>query len=575
MGTLQVSQGGTVGTRHPITQDSTRLGRDPSNDVVVDVISVSRHHARIILEGEDYYIEDLKSRNGTVVNGQALTARHKLSDGDEIEICEMCFRFFVGEPPPVGVTELADRSTGIPASDLDSGRLTPGSYVNEDSSSTGSGLSSIVTTLQAGDSNRGLRLGIKPEAKLRAVVKILRALRQSMTLDDVLHSILDGLFEIFPQCQQGFIMLHDQQRDRLRLEATRVRTRKQAEVKVSMTIVQHAIETGEAILSADAGDDSRFNQSESIQSLGIRSIMCVPLLSQDDVRLGVIQIDTSNLVDQFSQEDLDIMLAVGTPVSLAITNARFIAKEIESKALARELDFAREIQQGYLPKSMPHAPGFDIAHYYESAEQIGGDYFDCFGIKDGRVCLAIGDVAGKGVPAALLMSRLYSAVRTQMLVCSDPATTMKLVNDEFTFDQSVFRFITLMIVIIDPATGSLDIVNAGHSPLLMCSQGGEIELLGIRAGGMPIGVLPDQEFAITEASIPVGARFAVYSDGFTESVGKNRELFGRKRLAKILGDNDLPAQDIIGKVVSAVEAFRNGQPQEDDSCLAVVRRLST
>ena len=162
-----------------------------------------------------------------------------------------------------------------------------------------------------------------------------------------------------------------------------------------------------------------------------------------------------------------------------------------------------------------------------------------------------------------------------MLVSSDPAATMKSVNDEFTFDQSVFRFITLMIVIIDPATGKLDIVNAGHSPLLLCSETGEIELLGIRTGGMPIGVLPDQEFAITEASIPVGARFAVYSDGFTESVGKNRELFGRKRLSKILADNDLPAQEIIGKVVSAVEAFRNGQPQEDDSCLAVVRRLST
>ena len=133
-----------------------------------------------------------------------------------------------------------------------------------------------------------------------------------------------------------------------------------------MTIVRQALRSGEAILSADASDDGRFDMSESLQNMKIRSLMCVPLLTQDDVRLGVIQIDTSNMVEQFSSDDLEIMLAVATPVGFAITNARFIQREIENRALQRELEFAREIQQGYLPRKLPDAPGFDICLLYTS-----------------------------------------------------------------------------------------------------------------------------------------------------------------------------------------------------------------
>lgn len=572
---LQVTRGGIPGTRYDITAVKTRLGRDPSNDVVVDFISVSRHHAQITQEKLDFFIEDLRSRNGTYVNGRLLTERQQLREGDEVEICDILFRFFLGEPTPLSGEQRPERETAVAEDQPDSDLVHVGDYVVGTGDSSRSS-SSIVTTLQAGDSSRNWRLGIKPEAKLRAVVQILQALRQSLTLDDVLHAILHGLFEIFPQAEQGFIMLHDPKRDRLRLEATRVRRMKQAEVNVSMTIVRQALRSGEAILSADAADDSRFDTSESLQSLKIRSMMCVPLLAQDDVRLGVIQIDTSDMVEQFSQDDLDIMLAVGTPVGLAITNARFIAKEIEVKALARELEFAHEIQQGYLPKTMPYAVGYDMAHYYESAEQVGGDYFDCFSLKDGRICLAIGDVAGKGVPAALLMSRLYSAVRTHMLMSSDPAEAVQAVNKEFTFDPSVFRFITLMVVVIDPQGGQLEIVNAGHSPMLLCDEDGEVELVGVKTGGMPIGVLPDQEFSTTTATLKPGSRFAVYSDGITESMSEKRQLFGRARLSAILKDSkELEATAIIEQVVRSVAAFRGNHPQEDDSCLAVVRRLFT
>lgn len=573
---LQVTRGGIPGTRYELNAEKTRLGRDSSNDVLVDFLSVSRNHAIIVREGDGYFIEDLKSRNGTYVNGQLVEKRQQLCEGDEVEVCDVIFRFFHGNSP---TNEVSHRKTQeMESLDSDSDRFKVGEYVTGSKapvSHVDSSASSIVATLQAGDSSRSWRFSVRPEPKLRAIIQILKSLGSRLTVDEVLQSILDGLFKIFPQAEQGFIMLHDPERDRLKLEATRVRRVKQAEVNVSMTIVRQALRSGEAILSADASDDSRFDMSESLQNLKIRSLMCVPLLTQDDVRLGVIQIDTSNMVEQFSSDDLEIMLAVATPVGFAITNARFIQREFENRALQRELEFAREIQQGYLPRKLPDAPGYDIAHYYESAEQIGGDYFDCFAIKDNRVCLAIGDVAGKGVPAALLMSRLYSAVRTQMLMTGDPVATMTSINQEFTFDQSVFRFITVMIVVIDPGQGGLEIVNAGHSPMLLADSTGRVELVGIKDGGMPIGVLADQEFATTTAELGVGGQFAVYSDGITEAMNGDKQLFGRARLSNLISDRQGTAREQIDRIVRTVDEFRAGRAQEDDSCLAVVRRVGT
>ncbi len=175
------------------------------------------------------------------------------------------------------------------------------------------------------------------------------------------------------------------------------------------------------------------------------------------------------------------------------------------------------------------------------------------------------------MPAALLMSRLYSAVRTQMLVNNDAVVAMRAVNDEFTVDPNVFRFITVMIVVLDPASGELEIVNAGHSPLLLCS-GDVVRPLGIEQGGMPVGVLEDQDFEKIVCELHQGDRFAVYSDGITESMSSENQLFGRKRLEALIV-KDAPSQKIVESVVSAVKRFRGGGPQQDDSCLAVVCRL--
>lgn len=579
---LLIKRGGVPGTLHPLDGDTTVLGRSEVCDVAIDFISISRKHAQITHRAGRFFLEDLKSRNGTLLNGQAVQGEHELSEGDEIEICDVLLSFHVKEAPPEPhvdrpaecatlVPELADEAS--PESSHDSFRV--GQYVEDLTVSRSDGdSSSIVTTIQADDSSRNIRLSINAEAKLRAIIGILQQLRTAVSLDQVLQSILSGLFTVFTQAQQGFIMLHDPKRDRLKLEATRAGGRKQAEVNVSMTIVRKAMESGEAILSADAADDSRFNMSESLQNLSIRSLMCVPLLGQDDKRLGVLQLDTNKLTTQFAQEDLDVLLAVATPVALAIANARLLEQELETKALKQTLALAGEIQQNFLPSEMPDTPGYEIAHFYEAAEDVGGDYFDCFELSEGRICLAVGDVAGKGVPASLLMARVYSAVRAQMMANSDPAATMSFVNNELAMDQTGFRFVTLVMTVLDLETGELQIVNAGHTGVLLADSDGDVRRVGVEKGGLPLGLQSGATFEITRATLQTGGRMAMYSDGLTEASDRSGKLFGRERLANVLRDPERTAEKLVTRIMQTVEEFRSGGLQEDDCCLAVVRRLN-
>lgn len=582
MAVLLVKRGSIPGTLHQLDGDTTVLGRSELCDVAIDYIAISRKHAQITNQAGSFFVEDLKSRNGTLVNGKLIRSKHTLNDGDEIEICDILFSFHLAEPPPEAVTgPPTETPTLVPEMDESTSNAAAhdsfqvGQYLNDLPTTRDDGeSSSIITTLEAGDSSRHWRLGINPEAKLRAVVGILQQLRTAVSLDQVLEGILSGLFSVFTQAEQGFIMLHDPKRDRLKLEATRAGGRKQAEVHVSMTIVRKALETGEAILSADASDDSRFDMSESLQNLSIRSLMCVPLLGQKDERLGVLQLDTSKLTTQFAQDDLDVLLAVATPVCLAISNARLLEQELESKALKQAVAVAGEIQQSFLPKQMPETPGYEIAHFYEAAEDVGGDYFDCFRLGDGRICLTVGDVAGKGVPASLLMARVYSAVRAQMLANNDPARTVNFVNDELALDQAGFRFVTLVMVVMDLETGDLQIVNAGHSGVLLADGDDHVTRLGVEKGGLPLGLAADQDYEITAATLPAGGRMAMFSDGLTESSNQDGDLFGRERMDRVLVSHDGAADKLVTRIMQTITEFRSGKPQEDDCCLAVVRRLS-
>ena len=219
-----------------------------------------------------------------------------------------------------------------------------------------------------------------------------------------------------------------------------------ATVKLSRTILNTVLDKRTAILSADAATDERFDASESISALTIRSMMCVPMLDLQNEPVGVINIDTLNPVMQFKQDDLEIMLAVASQAANSLESARLLDAFVEKQKQDSEMDIARNVQHALLPESLPDIDEYQFFTSYESAQAVGGDYYDVIPVKDGKIWLAFGDVAGKGVPASLVMSRMSSVVRSTSEFVSEAGPAVSAINDHMCAKAVEGRFVTFVLV---------------------------------------------------------------------------------------------------------------------------------
>ena len=263
MAVLRALQGLNPGELFPLEGASVILGRHPACDIVLESASVSRQHARILNVDGNFYIEDLHSRNGTFLNGQPVTQRQLLGENDEVGICDLSFVFHLGPPEPNVTPPPARR--GDPAAEA--------LMVDDDEQPSDS--STIMSKLNVPSGSTGLRLEVNTEAKLKALIEISQHLGQALGLAEVLPKLLDSLFAIFFQADRGFIVLRDPQTGRLVPKAVKYRRREDAQtVRISRTIVNNVMTSKEAILSADAANDARFDMAESIVDFHIRSMMC-------------------------------------------------------------------------------------------------------------------------------------------------------------------------------------------------------------------------------------------------------------------------------------------------------------
>lgn len=600
---LKVIKGTAPGQVLELRGERTVLGRHPSCELVLDNAAVSREHAQILESHGAFFLEDLRSRNKTYLNQVAIEGRTELHDRDELKVCDLVFQFRMTLPAGEGPVVVIKSRGAAPSDEIDAeddaeedaferetakgtehpsiasiqsiASSIPGLIVEDDARSA-KDKSSIISTLDVRSSSN-LRLGVKPEAKLRAVLNISKALVQVLNLNEVLQKILEGLFQIFPQADEGFVILKDPERQKLFVKATKTRNPEgENTVRVSMTIVRHALKGGQAVLSADAVQDPRFDSSQSLSGLMIRSMMCVPFMGKSGEPLGVIQIDTKDVRHQFSNDDLDLLVAVASQAGLAVENARLHAAQLRDNETRKDLEIARQIQLGFLPHQPPKLEGFEFYDRYEAALHVGGDYFDYVALPGNRVAVAIGDVAGKGISAALLMARLYSAARFHLLTSPSAATALTGLNTELASSGLGHRFITCVLAIIDPARSQIVIANAGHPPPVVRTGAGEIRALGRHESGLPLGVLPNQVF--TEATLPFepGDTLTLYTDGINESMNAAEELYGRERLSKFIAAAKITsAESLADAIITDVEKFCAGQAQRDDVCLVCVRRVPT
>jgi len=581
---LRVIKGSSPGQLVELHGERMVMGRHPHCHIVLDNAAVSRNHAQILESHGSYYVEDLRSRNGTLVNGQRIRGRTELKDGDQVKVCDLIFSFHYGAPPeletptPPFIPRAGDRgkvgAQSMLATVTDESFLdlpeTPARLVDEPPSDK----SSIITTLDV-PSSKHPRITVRPDVKLRAVMDISRDLAKTLDFDSVLPKILESLFNIFPQADRGFVVLKDGDSNQLAVKAMRNRREDDdaQAARVSTTILKEAMRDGRAILSADASSDKRFHHSDSIASMQIRSVMCVPLVTQAGDALGVIQIDTRDMKQQFSQDDLDLLTSVAAQAALAIENASLHSSLLKQHDLDRELEFATQVQLGFLPTERPRLNGYQFYDFYEAAYRVGGDFFDYVLLPDGRVAIGLGDVAGKGVPAALLMARVYSAARYELIAKPTVAEAMCGLNSGISSSGLGHRFVTFVCAVLDPKTHELTMVNAGHLPPLLRDAKGKVIKIACDDSGLPLGVKQDYEYHQSTIRLASGDTVVMFTDGVTEAMNLENEIYGMKRLTAFLKQAPDDVEPLGENLVEDVEKFGAGRSQRDDVCLICFRRM--
>lgn len=575
MAVLKLIRGGAVGQILPISGDRVVLGRHPTCQIVLDNVAVSRHHAQILESHGTYFLEDLRSRNGTQLNSESIRGRVELKDGDQIKLCDYVFQFLVASKastqlPRPSVTRLQEqhrtRETIDNVEDLP---------IEGDERLNAPPLdgSSIISSLEP-ESIQTIRLHVRPEVKLRAILDISQILARALQVDTVLPLILDGLFKIFPQAEWGFVLLKDPvtQRSSVRSSKSR-RADEDDRFPFSQTIVEQAMSSGKALLSADAQRDARFNTSDSLQGLQIRSVMCSPMLDSSSHPLGVIQISTRDLSQQFTSDDLELLVSVTTQCARALEHATLHEQLLTQRAVEQELEFATQVQLGFLPSEAPQLPGYEFDDYYEPAHRVSGDYFDYVRLPNGNLAVTVGDVAGKGVPAALLMARLHASARYHLLSATSAAEALSSLNSEISTSGLGFRFITLVMVVINPKTQQIHIANAGHLPPLLRSRRGVIGPLGLKDSGMPLGVLQQQNYRETVIPLEPEDTLLMFTDGLTEAMNDQEQIYGQARLLELLKSAPQPVEELVPYIVDDVENFVSERSQRDDLCIVAVRRV--
>jgi serine phosphatase RsbU (regulator of sigma subunit) len=539
---------------YELKEGQNPIGRLPDNPISIIHPTVSGRHAVIHAQGGEFVLEDIGSRNGTFVNQQRVVGRVKLNHNDAIRFGDLN-AFFLDPAAAQPATGGSSPTTAAGPGKADLGLLQVD--LREESTAT-------ITGEVAGRGRFG-GLDVNPTAKLKAVLEISNSLAGTLNLGALLPKILDSLFSIFKYADRGCILLKDERTGEMVPRAMRHRRKNEdSTVRLSRTIVQTVLSKKAGILSADAAADDAFSGSQSIADLKIRSMMCVPLLGLDGEALGVLSIDSLNPLGQFSNDDLDILMTVAGQAALAYENARLVQLYADKQKQDADLELARNVQRALLPTALATAEGYQFYASYDAAQAVGGDVYDCFQLPNGRICLSFGDVAGKGVPGALVMSRMSSCVQSTIRHVHDVLEAMTAINDHMCDSRLEGRFVTFILCIMDTCRHEVALSNAGHAAPIIRRANRSIEQFDQELAGPPIGVMEDYPFELETRTLEPGDMVVITTDGVEEAMNPEGEVYGADRVLEFVRNGPAEAEALGKALLADVRRHARGHPQSDD-----------
>jgi len=338
---------------------------------------------------------------------------------------------------------------------------------------------------------------------------------------------------------------------------------------LSTTIMRKVLTECTSVLTRDTAIDPRFQGQHSIVAQSVHSAMAVPLFDNEKV-LGLLYVDSADLMVRFDDDQLELLTLLANMAAVKITNARLLEEGRDRDRVLQELASATRIQRGMLPATTPQVPGYELEAYLESCNEVGGDLYDFHMRDDGMLVFVVGDVTGKGMGAALLMSSFLASARVLYDAYADPAELSRRLGAMVHRTADPTRFVTGFVGCLDPATGTLTYVNAGH-PWPMLVRGGTLREL--ESNGVPFGVVPHFPYTAATAELAPGEVFAVFTDGIPEAQ-RGEELYNEERLRDAMreesGVPDLAT--LRDRLLARVDEFLAGEPRTDDITLVLIRR---
>src|SRR6266851_3072589 len=513
----------------PLGRLRITIGRSARNDLCIPDPFASRVHVEVRREGDEYFLQDLGSANGTLNSS-------------------------------MGATMITDNTTSLPEATI---ALTS-------SDRTTSGLLEAIEGARTKPEETPVASAAKQSDLLALISKVGITLLSSDTLPGTLEQIVSLVFEAVP-ADRCLIMMRDEGSQALKVAVARLRDRvgDVGEIRVSRNVLEEVVMRGKSVLTSDAQHDPRF-ASGTVVLQGVRSVLAVPLGVENKV-FGIIYADSPIAEGRFTEDHLKVLTTLASVAAIRVENARLVEARLEQERLEHELQLAMEIQQRFQPTAPPQLFGYELQGISFPCYEIGGDYYDFIKREDGRLVIALGDVSGKGTAAALLMSSLHAAIHAQTGSHDTLVETISAVNRYLAENIPSNRFVTLFYAELDPESGAVSFLNAGHNPPLIVHAAGTVEQLA--SGGLPLGIKPDAEYREGRTQLQRGDVLCIYSDGVTEAVSPTGEEFGPTRLYEVVSRNiDAYAAGIRDRIESALTKFAQGTSAADDITLVIVKR---
>lgn len=581
MASLRGEFGESSNTIYEINGNTTTIGRHGNCDVVIDSPAVSRFHAKIIREDNRYYLEDLGSRNGLVVNGHQVRRRTPLNDGDRIEVSTLPFVFSTENslsqpcgswgvrPSVISISQSSSElDDSVRRQVVQSGDQIP----NEAFSSSTVREDQILGRIPVADGSAGWPVVNHPEQKLNQILRLLYSLKRMIRREDVLSTTLQMMFELFPSAERLAVVLTNEKNTGVHVAAAAARHIAE-EVQICLPVIRDVMRKSEAILYAGHWRlDTSANTD--LQNLTLRYVISAPFVGVIDGCFGAIQIDTGDTSQPFDKPDLERLVVFAQAIAFALENVTEFQSEIRRSVIESRTDDADRLRRELIPESGPRIPGYRLTHHILNSPDVAADFIDYVAVSGGRVAVIVVDVPGRGMEATSLMTGLAMVLAQSVSEVGSAAQALQMAAGKLRQRGREIPLLTSVgVMILNPADSTVSVAIAGHCPLFRICGDTVLALTEPHITGSAFGadeLYPEMEFELAEDDAVV-----LFTDGISRMYLPDGVMLSPEQICETIRSAASGPHELLdASLVEQLDSHRGAAPISDDVLFSLIHRQS-